>query len=447
MNQQQKQSPVQSQRLLDAQVGVIGSMLIDTDCVGDVLSSITDRNFSGAEYRNIFKVIKALFSEGKPVDPVTVRDKLREEAGADYNDLLLQIMDLTPTAANVMAYADILKRESIVWRLHTIAAQLADTVELAECEKLMEKANAALSDKSDVEIWSMPQAWESFCNRHRSGKAPQYLRFGIPAVDDRVYAEAGDFIILGGYSSDGKTCLSLMMAMEMAKTKRVGFFSFETDKDKLTDRIFTAKAMVNFGKVKKSDLTEDEWENLAYAASDLSTGGLHILQCSGFTVSDIQAVAMSRHFDVVFIDYIQLIRADTSRGWSRTEEVGSVSRGLQQLAHGNGITVVSLSQLTPGDNAKKNEAPTMFNLRENKQIAFDADVVFLLYKEEAEIKNSYRILKCDKNKDGEAGWFTKLAFHGETQTFSRPASTEKYKAPEHDQVTFTEIEQSADMPF
>lgn len=437
-----------NQRLLDAQVGVIGSMLIDADCVGHVLSATKTSQFVSATYRTIYQAIKSLFSESRPVDPVTVRDRLQQAAGADYEKTLLEIMELTPTSANVDAYIEILRKDAIVWHLQQLGNQLASTDDVDAALALLDKANAAASDKGGVEVWDMMQMWEDFSQRHSSQQPKEYLKWGLKPVDERVYAEAGDFIILGGYSSDGKTCLALSMAMTMAKTHKVGFFSCETDKSKLGDRIMTAKAMVDFGKIKKNQLNEQAWEELAYAASALSQTGLHIIQSSGFSPSDIQAVALAHHFDIVFVDYLQILRASNKgRGWSRPEEVGEISRELQTLAHSKGITVVALSQLTPGENRKKNEAPTMYDLRESKQLVQDADVVFLLYKEEAEVRNSRRILKCDKNKDGEAGWYTKLAFAGQYQTFSpsaEGAGAYQRKKDDENQMRFTEIPDEPD---
>lgn len=443
----------QSQRLLDAQIGVIGSMLIDARCVGHVLAATQQSQFVSETYQTIYRAIKGLFAESKPVDPVTVRDRLRQISGSDYNATLIEIMEMTPTAANVDAYIEILRKDAIVWHLQQLGSQMAASDDVDAILALLDKANAAASDKGGVEVWDMVQMWQDFSKRHASNAPKEYLKWGIAPVDERVYAEAGDFIILGGYSSDGKTCLALSMAMTMAKTKRVGFFSCETDKSKLGDRIMTAKAMVDFGKIKKNQLDEKTWEELAYAASDLSKTGLHIIQSSGFSPSDIQAVALAHHFDIVFVDYLQILRASNKgRGWSRPEEVGEISRELQTLAHSKGITVVALSQLTPGENRKKNEAPTMYDLRESKQLVQDADVVFLLYKEEAEVRNSRRILKCDKNKDGEAGWYTKLAFHGETQTFARSAESHgveygKAAKPQKEQISITEIESDGNEPF
>lgn len=440
-------SPIQSQRLATAQAAVLGAMLIDADCIADVLADTSEAMFVSSVYRTVYGCIRQLFQEAQPVDPVTVGAALKERAGQDYGELLVQLMDVTPTSANVGSYVEILKRESIVWRLRSIGAALAETEDLPAAEKLMEKANAAMSLKSGVEVWDMTQMWENFCQRHAQTAKTEYIRWGYDFIDERVYTARGDYCVIGGYSSAGKTCLALCMAMKMAQQYRVGFFSYETDKEKLTDRIMSAKAMVGLSDIKQNKLGEKEWEELAYAASSLSRTGLQIMQCSGFTVADIQSVALSRHYDVVFVDYLQLVEADGRKGWGRPEEVGSISRGLQRMSHEHGITAVVLSQLTPDDGRKKNEAPTMYDLRESRQIAMDADVIFLLYLEDPADRAGPRILKCDKNKDGQAGWYKVMQFQGRIQSFRPMPKPVAKAAPLPAQVSFHEIKDDGDAPF
>lgn len=440
-------APIQSQRMATAQAAVLGAMLIDADCIADVLADTSEAMFVSSVYRTVYGCIRQLFQEAQPVDPVTVGAALKERAGQDYGELLVQLMDVTPTSANVGSYVEILKRESIVWRLRSIGAALAETEDLPAAEKLVEKANAAMSLKSGVEVWDMTQMWENFCQRHAQTAKTEYIRWGYDFIDERVYTGRGDYCVIGGYSSAGKTCLALCMAMKMAQQYRVGFFSYETDKEKLTDRIMSAKAMVGLSDIKQNKLGEKEWEDLAYAASSLSRTGLQIMQCSGFTVADIQSVALSRHYDVVFVDYLQLIEADGRKGWGRPEEVSSISRGLQRMSHEHGITAVVLSQLTPDDGRKKNEAPTMYDLRESRQIAMDADVIFLLYLEDPADRAGPRILKCDKNKDGQAGWYKVMQFQGRIQSF-RPMPKPVVKAaPIPAQISFREIKDDGDALF
>lgn len=123
-------APIQSQRLATAQAAVLGAMLIDADCIADVLADTSEMMFVSSAYRTVYGCIRQLFQEAQPVDPVTVGAALKERAGQDYGELLVQLMDVTPTSANVGSYVEILKRESIVWRLRSIGAALAETEDL-----------------------------------------------------------------------------------------------------------------------------------------------------------------------------------------------------------------------------------------------------------------------------------------------------------------------------
>lgn len=444
-----KKDDLQLQRLVDAQAAVLGSMLIDSDCIADVLAKVNARMFVSGAYRAVYGAIRELFQAARPVDIVTVGAQLRDASGtSEYDKLLVQLTEMTPSSANVMAYVDVLRQDSIVYRLREIGRALTETEDLATCEELVSKANAAMSAKSGVEIWGAREMWDNFVRRHCGERQTERISWGFSFIDERVFVNPGSYCVLGGYPSAGKTCLALAMAMHMAKKYRVGFFSFETDKEELADRIMCAKAMVNLGSIMRDNLQEKDMEELAFAANKLAENHLEIMETSGFTVADIQSLALSRHYDVVYIDYLQLIAAEERKGWSRPEIVGEISRGLQRMAQEHGITVVALSQLTPEASGKKNEAPNMFSLRESKQITQDAKVIFLLYLEDPENRNSRRIFKCDKNKMGEAGWYKKMVFRGNIQTFEPEASpVSTWKKPPPEQVSFKEIMDDGTMPF
>ena len=161
----------QAQRLVDAQVAVLGAMLIDSDCIADVLAQVNGQMFVSSTYRTVYEAIRSLFQAAKPVDIVTVGAQLREISGtSDYDKVLLQLADMTPTSANVMAYVDVLRRDSIVYRLREIGTVLAGTEDLSTCEELVAKANAAMSAKSGVEIWGAKVICDRFVDQNKRKK-------------------------------------------------------------------------------------------------------------------------------------------------------------------------------------------------------------------------------------------------------------------------------------
>jgi len=255
-------------------------------------------------------------------------------------------------------------------------------------------------------------------------------------------------IIIGGYPSDGKTALALQFASGIGKGHRVGFFSYESTKDKLFDRHVANAAMLSYTEIKRNEITEAHYKELLECRELVASPSVTLIDASGMTVLDIQAYSQSRHFDVIFIDYLQKVSAPA---WMRREKefdrVTSISSELQQLGRITGITVVALSQLSRPDRDKKTgkiRPPIMSDLRSSGQIEQDADVILFLYRENYEDKLANRILRIAKNKEGEAMDMIRFRFDGDLQTFSRIAPgddppPDRKKREEPKQMTFTEI--------
>ena len=438
----------QAERLVNAQVAVLGSMLIDADCIGPVLAQTDERDFPVEIYRTVYRAIKSLFREALPVDAVTVRDRLRQISGSDYGETLAQLMDATPTAANADAYVEILRKDATLWHLQQLGQAMAEAGDYETAMTALDRANAAVIEKAGTSVWTMAEGWKDFVERHQEGQKPAYLDWIWPELNERVRVGAGSYSIIGGYASDGKSCLALAFALRMAATKRVGFFSLEMSREDVTDRLLVAKSLVGMGDVRNNKLDEKAWEELAYAADSVAKSNLQYLEAAGMTVSDIQAVALARHYDVIIVDYLQLIEPERGQRADRVEQVAEISRSLQKLARKCGIAVIALSQLTPGPDAKK-KAPSYYDLRDSKQQTMDTDVILLIYKEVFEAKHSARILTIAKNRHGEAGASLRLRFDGPTQTFTRSLSQPKQQKPQKEQITFSELDAAKehDLPF
>ena len=403
---------------LTAQVSVLGALLIEPGLIGEVLLKTQDNDFTDNRCRMVYQSIRKMFTSGEPVDPVTVRDKLSRPGDTMWTEFVMTLMDATPTAANVWEYVRIMREQARLLRLVALGGSLQLATDVDSAMKIISKANEELVDTPGIKAVTMEQALTKFFDRHKTKR--EYLSWGMEPLDDKLYIGAGDFVVLGGYPSAGKTALALQYGWEMARKqgKRVGFFSLETGDEKLFDRLLASIARMDFGKIKRSNLEESDYEAISSMANRIVTCPVELIPAACMTVADIRSYALSRKYDVIFIDYLQLIQSD---GWNRTEEVSRISMGLQQLAQGCGITTVALSQLQrPESSGKENTvvAPTMRSLRESGQIEQDADVVMLLYKEE-DIPNSRRVLKIAKNKEGETGQLF-LAFDGPHQLF-RPS--------------------------
>ena len=195
------------------QVAVIGSMLIEPKLVGEVLTKVGAEDFSDSRCQIIFQTISSLFYEGQPVDAALVAGRL--QSIPDIGRTIMDILHQTPTAANVNAYVEVLREQSRMRSIRTYAMQLMDAATPEEAQGLMAKANGVFSEKRGVQRMSAAELLRDFRSRHM-GKRPEYLSWGFRKLDEGLYTEAGDFVIVGGYPSAGKTALALQFAWHMA---------------------------------------------------------------------------------------------------------------------------------------------------------------------------------------------------------------------------------------
>ena len=442
---------------LSAQVAVLGSLLIEPKLVGEALEQLRPEDFTTPKCRMVFEAIRSLYTEGRPTDPVTVRDKLGGRPEDAWSRYLLECMELTPTASNVWEYAALLREQARMAKVTELGGLIQTARDLDMARGYIDQLNQLLVERRGVERMDMTQALLAFTERH-SGAPVEYMTWGLPKVDGGTYVEMGDMVVLGGYPSAGKTALAVAMAYHQAKDRRVGFYSLETNQYKLADRLLANLAGIEMPTIKRNQITEEQWQRVADRSDRIRARKLELIQASGMTAQDIRADALARRYEVVYIDYLQLIEPE-SRKVNRTEQVSAISRSLQKFAHGTGRLVVALSQLSRQEKASEDKLvePTMSDLRESGQIEQDADAILLLYLEEpARREESRRILKIAKNKEGTAGKVY-LVFDGPFQRFresaiDEPAPAAKrqtYKRPPKDQLDFFDLSgpDEEPMPF
>lgn len=405
-----------------AQVTVIGSMLIDERCVPLVLSKLKPEDFVDGTCRATFTAIRKLSREGRPVDPITVVDAMQ---GKDrYIGWAREAMELTPTAANVEGYIPIVRRAGVRRRVLESADRLAEA-DYEEMEELVRKMASALSATDRMPRMTGPELSTDFLDRMRSEEKPKYLPWGIPTADRNTYAELGDMILLGGYASSGKTLLSLLMAMTQAEAGyKVGYYSLETKPEKMADRIFASLSKVPLGKIKTRGFSEEDWRKLAEAANHFASEcPFDVIQAARSTVDDITADAIGRGYQIVYVDYVQLLRAPGGREVSDYSRVSAVSQSLKGFAQSTSTAVVALAQLSrPGKGGAKGEEeadptmPTMHSFKESGQLEQDADVAFLVFPSSRKSNDSNRLFRIVKNKEGRRPDPVELVFRGDIQT-------------------------------
>lgn len=433
-----------------AQSSVLGSMLIDERCAPVVLAALRAEDFDEGMSRDIFNTISDLFLDGEKVDPVTVLAKLGGPS-KERRKYIRDLMAVTPTARNVEAYIDIVREQSRTRQLRVLGAALCECQDAKDAQDLVSQINDLMGDRHGVRAVNMMEALQRFFDRQE--RKQEYLTWGLRFLDEGIYAQEGTLLILGGRPSDGKTAFALSTAFHQAHTKRVGFFSLETDEDTLFDRLFSSVAKVDNSHIKKRELTEDDSYALTQKVPEIKSRNLHLIEAAGMTVRDIQAYSLARKFDVVYVDYLQLIRS-TSK-WSRYEQVTEISQDLHRMAQNHKITVVALSQLSRAEKQKNGliRPPALSDLRESGQIEQDADVVLFIYREDPNWLRSPRNLRVAKNKEGETGQIA-LKFDGKTQTFSedfsRMSKAVQDREPEdepYQQVALADLPTDTPVPF
>lgn len=451
---------------LSAQCSVIGSMLIDERCVGAVMAAMRPEDFTDGTCRSAFRAIGTLFREGRPVDPVTVLDAL--QSGPQMAQWVRDVMELTPTAANVEDYAEIVKGQTALFRLREQAGRLSMAVGLDEARQIVAEMSGLLTAASRVERMTAAELAADFIRRMTGKDKPEYLPWGIPSADRTVYAELGDLVLLGGYPSAGKTLLSLQMALTQAKRYKVGYYTLETRPEKMADRIFAHLAKVSLENIKKRNFPEKELEKIAQAAGYFAGDApVDFIQAAGLSVDDIAADAVSRGYQIIYVDYLQLIEAPGVRPGDRYAAVTTISRGLKVFAQRHKVAVVALAQLSRPEKTGREQKPvppSMQSFRESGQIEQDADAAFLLWAEDPNDNESNRILKLGKNKEGRKFKAT-LRFDGATQTMAELAEPEwnrsvsselaaagraakqANRAMARQQVKFTDLGRGGENPF
>ena len=400
-----------------AQRGVIGSMLVDARCCGTVFDRAREDFFESSACLNIFKAARSLWQNRQPVDPVTVLHALGSDA---YADLLADIMLRTPSAANVEAYLDVCEEQSRMNAIHLcgMSLRVAETVD--EAMQAYEQLGRTLRGLDRIEDVSLTDCISEYIDRMSDPTPPAYLTWGIPQLDALVDVSPGDFVILAAESSAGKTALALQFAYSQAAAgKRVGFFSLETRRQRLTDRLMAEPqvAGIELPRTKHKKLSPKDYERAASAGIRSDDQCLRLIR-NAYTVEQIRMRTVMHGFEVIYIDYLQLI---DMKGSGRTEIVTNISIARHRLAMELGVTVVALSQVSfPDKHTRK--TINRYDLRESSQLLHDAEIIMILNVAAPDA----RTLTIDKFKDGDPAIMS-LSFDARHMSFGyqRPPNAQK----------------------
>ncbi len=241
-------------RQISSQAAVLGCLLIDSSLCGEIFSRVQAEDFITPEYRHVFEAAQRVFFSGKDVDAVTI---CHAAGGDGYRDLLMQIMDVTPTAAGWEEYVQVLREDVRLYRLRMAGDKLSACTNVRDGLSILAEAQQLGNEQSTARIVSMSQGLVDF--HARQSETPDYLRFGIGFLDKRLRLSPGSFLVIGGRPSAGKTAFALQIADVIAHDRSVGFFSLETSEGQLYDRLVAQTCLIDFGDIKARKISERDY--------------------------------------------------------------------------------------------------------------------------------------------------------------------------------------------
>lgn len=410
-----------------AEQAVLGSMLIDPDCIKDVMDKLRPEDFYLRANRDIFETIYHMFVYSRPIDGVTVAGEM-EKTGV-YNDntrdYLLQLMDVTPTSANVMEYVQIVLDKSLMRQVASAAGSISamvldgagdagDMLEAAE-----QKVYAIRRGRSAQNMVPVSMVLEDVMAHlaeltASGGKTLPGLSTGLSAVDAKINGlNKSDLLLLAARPGMGKTSMALNVALSAAREsgKTVAIFSLEMSKEQLVTRLIASEGLVENTRLVTGNLRESDWQRIAEAASSLSRMDIRIDDNPLLTVADMNAKC--RRLDnlgLVVIDYLQLMTSAGGKDYSgenRQQAVSDISRMLKIMAKELQVPVLCLSQLSRANEKRDDKRPMLSDLRESGAIEQDADIVLFLYRDDYYNSDSEKrnVAECivAKNRHGETG--------------------------------------------
>ena len=412
----------------EAEQAALGSMLIDARCIPQVVEALKADDFYLRQNREIFETIYSMFSLSQPVDPVTVLDQMRLNGTYDENtsrNYLLQLMEITPTAANVMEYVAIVKDKSVLRRIAETAADITAMVGegTGTAQDILDAAEqriyAIRQGRSAQGLSHISQVilgvYERLAELAQSDSAVPGLSTGLASVDKAISGlNKSDLILLAARPGMGKTSMALNILLSAGKHsgKSVVFFSLEMSREQLAMRLLSSESCVDNKKLVTGRLSEEDWVQIAAGSAVLNRSSILIDDNPMLTVADMNAKCRRvDNLGLVVIDYLQLMQSAGGKqsyaGESRQQAVSDISRSLKIMAKELNVPVLCLSQLSRANESRSDKRPMLSDLRESGAIEQDADIVMFLYRDDyynhdTESPNQAECIIA-KNRHGETG--------------------------------------------
>ena len=395
---------------IEAEQSVIGAMIVDREAITVASELICGDDFYSKQYGVVFDAMVELNDEGKPVDPVTLQDRLKEKDVPPETSSLEFIAALVtglPTSANIKFYANIVAEKATLRKLIRLNEEIANT-----CYTGKESLEVILED-TEKRIFELVQ-------KRNTGEFVPIRQVVMNAMDkiekaskntgnvtglatgfiDLDYKTAGlqpsDLILVAARPSMGKTAFVLNIAQYMAfkSNQTVAIFSLEMSKEQLVNRLFSLESRVDSQHLRTGNLSDAEWEKLIESAGVIGKSNLIIDDTPGISISELRSKCrkykLEHNLQIIIIDYLQLMSGSGRGSDSRQQEISDISRSLKALARELNVPVVALSQLSRAVEQRPDHRPMLSDLRESGAIEQDADVVMFIYRDDYYNKDTER---------------------------------------------------------
>lgn len=392
----------------EAEQSVIGAMLMDKDAVVTAAEMISADDFYQNQYGITFGAMLELFNEGKPVDLITVQNRLKEKdvppeiASLDF---VRELITVVPTSANVKSYAAIVREKSILRKLIKASEEIANTCYAAKepLKDILSHTEKTIFDllqsRNSTEFVPIKQVAISVLERIEAASRNPGAVTGIPTgFIDLDYKTSGlqpsDFVLIAARPSMGKTAfvLNLVDYVSIRKELPCMVFSLEMSKEQLVNRLLSMESNVDSQKLRSGNLTDSDWDALVEGINTVGNAKLIIDDTPGIGIMELRSkcrkAKLEHGLSMIIIDYLQLMSGSGRGNDNRQQEISEISRSLKALAREMDAPVVTCSQLSRACETRQDHRPMLSDLRESGAIEQDADVVMFLYRDDYYNKDS-----------------------------------------------------------
>lgn len=403
-----------------AEQNVVGSLLMDGDAIDRIASFLEPEMFTSELLGRVYLEYLRGYENGYPVNLVTVRERLCSDNLPEsvIAESLKECVSVTVTSAQIKSYAEAVRDD---YKAAQVGKLLSGTRVTAagvneQIGQLLTDLEALRDDKT-AKAKTLAQIAEEYQNSYFR-EHPDGLKVGLPNLDDMIGGlEGGDIIVIGARPAVGKSALVTQITTNLAEQgKKIGFYNLEMSDKQMYERFVASQSGLGLTRIRRAvKFLGDEEKRFKMANNALAERSNIVISTGAKTVSEIRSESRHMGFDVIVIDYLQLIRSDTFYRGNRVAEVGAISKAIKALAMELNIPIILLSQLNRASEGRETREPSMSELRESGDIEQDASVIILLWNMSEEDR-SKKGCKVEKNRQGETGKM-ELRFDGDKMRF------------------------------